>query len=93
MDQPDSLWGRVKQLARLGAIVGIAAANLALSYCSHNQTKSDASPPDLRATPDARLDGRAPDAGPPAPDAAQTDAKTDGTAPKPDARLWDVLCE
>jgi len=91
MDERDSLWGRVKRLARLGGIVAIATASLALSYCSHSQTKSDGSPPDLRTTPDARLDGTGPDAGPP-PDAAKTDGKTD-TAPKPDARLWDVLCE
>lgn len=93
MDERDSLWGRVKQLARLGGIVAVATASLALSYCSHNQTKSDSSPPDLRTTPDARPDANAPDAGPPAPDGAKGDAKTDSAAPKPDARLWDVLCE
>lgn len=89
VDSTDSLWGRVKQLARLGGIVAIATANLALSYCSHSPSKSDSTPADVRATPDARLDMQAPDAGPPPSDAAGAETQP----PKPDARLWDVLCE
>jgi len=74
----DGIWDRVKQLGRLAGIVAIASASLALSYCSHTRTKSDSKVQDLQATPDAALDAGAPDTQQP---------------PKPDARLWDVLCE
>jgi hypothetical protein len=87
-DEPQGTWVRLKQAARLLGIVGIAAANLALSYCSHTPNKPDSKLPDMRA-PDAGVT----DAAKP-PDARLTDAaQADKKTTKPDARLWDVLCE
>lgn len=85
----DGIWDRVKQIVRLGGIVAIASASLALSACSSNRkVENDGQPPDLSAGPDAaQVDAGAPDAA--GADAAQTDSKP----PTPDARLWDVLCE
>ena len=76
---------RLREVARLAGIVGVAAAGLALSYCSSSTT-----PPaeDVRHHQDAAShDKGAPDAG--VPDSA---TKQD-QGPKPDQRLWDVICE
>jgi hypothetical protein len=84
--QESGIWDRLKQGLKLVGIVGIAAASLALSYCSHSSPKPDQRVPDLRTGPDA---------GPPGDAAPTGDAavKDDKQPAKPDARLWDVLCE
>lgn len=74
----NQLWDRLKRMARLGGIVALATANLALSYCSSTQTKIDSAPRDTTAPTDSAEQ----DAGPP-----------DAAPAKPDAKLWDVLCE
>jgi hypothetical protein len=79
------IWERLKQGVKLAGIVGVAAASLALSYCSHSSPKPDQAVPDLEKGHDQ---GTHKDAGP--SDAA---VKDDKQPAKPDARLWDVLCE
>ena len=80
------LMAKVRRLARLGGIVGVAASSLVLSYCSTTAQKLDTRIPDAKSVdvrPDSAADSSA-DAGP-------ADARPD--KPKPDTKLWDVMCE
>ena len=95
-----ALIDRLKQAARLAGIVGMAAGSLLLSYCSSTSTPADGKAPDQRrpdAGPgrDAAIDSRGRDA---AVDQRRRDGALppDQTSPdkrRPDAKLWDVLCE
>jgi hypothetical protein len=80
--------GRVLQLA---GVVAVAAGSLALAMCSrapHQDTT-----PDAQTSGDGSTEGDgAVDAGPPEGGVDAT-LPTDGSADRPDARLWDVLCE
>lgn len=83
---------RLTGAARLAAIVGIAVANLALSYCSSSTPQPDVKPPDM-ASADAGVDASMPDGS--KPDGSKLDAGVDTRPPdgQPDTKLWDVLCE
>jgi hypothetical protein len=82
-----ALLEKLREVARLAGIVGVAAAGLALSYCSSSTPPAqDVRQQEGSAGHDAAVPS--PDAG--APDAA---AKQDQATPKPDQRLWDVICE
>lgn len=81
------LLDKLRDAARLAGIVGVAAAGLALSYCSSSSTPPAQDVRHHEGSTGLDAAGPTPDAGP--PDAA---AKQDQGV-KPDQRLWDVICE